>query len=212
MIERRVTSTEVEVRSKGRVPTVEGYAAVFDAPYDMGGWSESVARGAFRKTLQEADVRCLFNHEPDHVLGRNKSGTLELANDSRGLHYRCTLPDTAFARDLYTLIERGDISQSSFAFATIKDTWTQDGGRDGVPLRTLRECRLYDVSIVTFPANEATTVDVARAARSLARFMPTRPEDEIRAALERGDLAPLWAPRGPLERLRRRPVFVPPTF
>lgn len=212
MIERRVTSTEVEVRSKGgRVPSIEGYASVFDVPYDVGGFREIVAPSAFKKTVREADVRCLLNHNPDVVLGRNKAGTLELANDSRGLHYRCTLPDTTAARDLFTSVERGDINQSSFSFETIKDSW-DEGGAEHVPTRTLRECRLFDVSIVTFPASEATTVDVVRAARSLSKFMPARPEDEIAAAIDAGDLSPLWAPRGVSERLGRRKVWAPPTF
>jgi HK97 family phage prohead protease len=152
--------------------TISGHASVFDTPYTLWGFDEQVARGAFKKSIREADVAALWNHDPNVVLGRKKSGTLRMAEDDRGLHYEVDLPDTQAARDLYTLIQRGDVYQSSFAFEVVKESWDYPKGEDkGLPLRTLREVRLYDVSPVTYPASPSTDVDVARAVRSFAEAL-----------------------------------------
>lgn len=165
-IERRFSVTgSMEVRASDDGPKIEGHAAVFNSlSVPMFGFREKINEGAFTKTIQEADVRALFNHDPNFVLGRNRSNTLELKEDSEGLHYSIKPPDTQQARDLVTSIERGDISQSSFGFRTVKDAWTDDS-EDGI-VRTLLEVRLFDVSPVTFPAYEATDSQV----RSLAAF------------------------------------------
>ena len=172
MTERRYTPGVIEARDDAGL-TIAGHASVFDAPYDLWGFREQVARGAFKKSLKEGDVAALWNHDANVVLGRNKSGTLRLSEDDRGLHYEVDLPDTQAARDLYTLIKRGDVYQSSFAFEVIKDEWDQSDRES--PLRTLREVRLYDVSPVTYPASPATDVDVVRAVRSLADAMGLDP-------------------------------------
>lgn len=148
---------------------IEGYAAIFDSPTSMGWYMEVIRSSAFTKTITEADVRCLFNHDPNFVLGRNKSGTLTLTVDEKGLKYRAELPDTQAARDLYTSIERGDVNQCSFAFRKIKDNWYTDTfkGNDGLDytrdVRELLEVQLFDVSPVTYPAYQDTSVS----ARSL---------------------------------------------
>lgn len=172
MKERRYTAGAIEVRSGSDSMTIAGHASTFDDPYELWGFREQVAAGAFKKTLKEADVAALWNHDANVVLGRNKSGTLRLSEDKDGLFYEVDLPDTQAARDLYTLIQRGDVYQSSFAFEVIRDEWEypDDDSRD-LPLRTIKEVRLYDVSPVTYPANPATDVDVARAVRSLAEAM-----------------------------------------
>lgn len=169
MSEKRYTAGVIEARqADGGGMVIAGHASVFDTPYDLYGFHEQVARGAFKKSLKEQDVAALWNHDPNVVLGRKKSGTLRLAEDDVGLHYEVDLPDTQAARDLYTLIERGDVYQSSFAFEVVKEGW--DRGED-VPLRTLKEVRLYDVSPVTYPASPSTDVDVARAVRCLAEVL-----------------------------------------
>lgn len=170
--ERRYTMGSIEARDSGGLMTIAGHASVFDSPYELYGFREQVARGTFAKTLQESDVAALWNHDSNIVLGRKRSGTLRLREDDRGLYYEVDLPETQAARDLYTLIQRGDVYQSSFAFEAIKDDWDTEGD---VPLRTLREVRLYDVSPVTYPASPATDVDVARAVRSLAAAMGIEP-------------------------------------
>ena len=145
----------LEVRELGGEPVIEGHAAVFERATDLGGIKEKVASGAFARTLQKDDVRALFNHNVDYVLGRNKAGTLELSEDDKGLKYRIKPPNTSWARDLMESIRRGDITQSSFGFVPIKDEWDESGK---VPTRTLVEVKLYDVSPVTFPAYPQTDV------------------------------------------------------
>jgi len=163
-IERRTITNTFEVRNEGDKTTIVGYAAVFNSlSQNLGGFVEQVQPGAFKKTLQEADVRALFNHDPNIVLGRNKAGTLRLSEDAHGLHYEVDLPSTSQARDLGISMDRGDISQSSFGFRVIRDAWgTTD---ENFPLRTLEEVALYDVSPVTYPAYTAAS----SALRSLAK-------------------------------------------
>lgn len=151
LVECRYTASNFEVRSDGPRTTIEGHAAVFNRESeDLGGFVEQVNPGAFSKTLAEADVRALFNHNPMYVLGRNRSGTLRMSEDSSGLYYEVDLPDTTFARDLMTSMERGDINQSSFKFIKIQDDWSHN--ERSMPLRSLQEVKLLDVSPVTYPA------------------------------------------------------------
>jgi len=155
-IEKRAFPVEWREDSEGKI---KGYSAVFNRlSGDLGGFKEKIAPGAFTKTLAESDVRALFNHDPNFVLGRTKSGTLELREDEKGLWMEVEPPDTQWARDLVTTIKRGDIDQQSFAFRTIKDTWTNEEGK--LPIRTLNEVQLFDVSPVTYPAYPQTSVDV----------------------------------------------------
>jgi len=137
-------------------PKIVGYAAVFNQlSEDLGGFREKIAPGAFRKTIQEADIRALWNHDSNYVLGRNKSGTLKLEEDNHGLRIEITPPNTTWARDLITSIKRGDVDQMSFGFRAIKDRWEVD---DGQNIRTLLEVSLFDVSPVTYPAYSQTAV------------------------------------------------------
>jgi hypothetical protein len=158
--ERRYTPTEFEVRTEGSNLILEGYALKWDARSgNLGGFKERVAEGATTKTIQEGDIRALFNHDPSLILGRNKAGTLEVSNDSTGTHYRIT-GDTrqSYVQDLAIAMERGDVTQSSFAFRVVGpdgQEWSED--EDGFPLRTLREIQLFDVSPVTYPAYEDST-------------------------------------------------------
>lgn len=157
--ERRTFTAELRAEPEGRKLT--GYAAVFDSmSRDLGGFRETIRAGAFAKTL-EADVRALWNHDPNYPLARTKSGTLALREDSTGLRIEADLPNTTYANDLLESIRRGDVDQMSFAFRTIEDTWEK---RDGENVRELIEVELFDVSPVTFPAYEETSVS----ARALA--------------------------------------------
>lgn len=150
-LERRLTTGGVEVRTQGKSVTIEGHAAVFEKlSQNLGGFVERVMPGAFTKTLGEADVRALFNHDENLVLGRNKSGTLELAEDDSGLYYRITPPDTTYARDLMAVMERGDVAHSSFSFMAIDEEWGLSD--QDFPRRDLTQCHLVDVSPVTYPA------------------------------------------------------------
>lgn len=142
--------------AEGGEPIIEGYFAVFNSNYELwAGATESVAPGAFSDTLS-ADIRALINHETRLVLGRNKAGTLELREDSRGLWGRITVNrDDVDAMNLYSRIQRGDVDQCSFGFDILEEDFTQDG--DKVHW-TIKKVRLYEVSVVTFPAYEETGV------------------------------------------------------
>jgi len=161
-IERRAFPVSMEVRrSDASPPKIRGHAAVFDRlSEDLGGFRERIRPGAFTKTLQEADVRALFNHDPMHVLGRTKSGTLTLREDGEGLAFEVEPPDAEWARALAVSIERGDVDQASFAFRTVKDRFTEEAGGT---VRELLEVQLYDVSPVTYPAYTQTSVEVRSA-------------------------------------------------
>jgi HK97 family phage prohead protease len=164
-MERRFTSGEIEVRSKGGQVFIEGHAAVFDRlSQNLGGFVERVMRTAFEKTLKEADVRALKNHDPNYVLGRNTARTLDLATDDSGLYYRIIPPDTSYARDLLVSLERGDVDQSSFAFYAVEDDWGLT--ENDFPVRDLLQVSLIDVSVVTYPAYLDT--DAGTAGRSVA--------------------------------------------
>ena len=158
--ERRTLQSEfrVERREDGK-KLIRGHAAVFNVETDLGWFRERIAPGAFRESIETDDVRALFNHDSNFVLGRNKAGTLVMREDERGLYVEIDPPDTQAARDLVTSIERGDISQMSFGFQTIKDSWEteENAAKD---LRTLEKVKLWDVSPVTFPAYQETDVAV----------------------------------------------------
>lgn len=164
-MERRITSGGQACRLEARADggkTAIGYGAVFyregeaGTEYQLGkGVVERVDAKAFDKALQRGDdVRALFNHEPDHLLGRSTSGTLRLAVDGDGLRYEIDLPDTQAGRDVATSIERGDLSGSSFSFNVERADWQEENGRD---VRVIRDVRLFDVGPVTFPAYTATS-------------------------------------------------------
>ncbi len=160
-IERRMLDlAELRLDGEGDQKTIRGYAAVFDSmSQPLMGFREVIRKGAFRKTIKEADIRALWNHDPNYVLGRKSARTLTLTEDEKGLLSRIMPPDTQWARDLMQSIQRGDVSQMSFGFRAIKDNWLPPG-QDGLPIRELLSVQLFDVSPVTFPAYPQTEVHV----------------------------------------------------
>jgi HK97 family phage prohead protease len=164
-IERRVFSAEV--RADGDGSEIVGYAAVFDSESeDLGGFVEVIEPGAFRDVLGD-DVRALFNHDANFVLGRNRADTLALAETKRGLESRIKPPATQWADDLMVSMRRGDVDQMSFGFTVAEDVWEKRA--DGIVQRTISKfARLFDVSVVTFPAYPQTSVQARSAARSVA--------------------------------------------
>lgn len=140
---------------------IEGYFSVFNTIYELwAGATESVAQGAFANTLG-GDIRALIDHETRLVLGRNKAGTLELREDSHGLWGKIRInPNDVDAMNLYERVKRGDVDQCSFGFEIIKeDTEIRE---DGTIHWTIREVKLYEVSVVTFPAYEETSVSARK--------------------------------------------------
>jgi HK97 family phage prohead protease/HK97 family phage major capsid protein len=162
-----------EVRAAGDDSLViEGYAANFDTETDLGYFRETIARGAFDDVLED-DVRLLLNHE-GAPMARTTNGTLELSVDENGLKYRAALADTQDGRDLYKLIKRGDISQSSFAFTITDEQWSEDRSTRTVQ----RMGKLLDVSPVTYPAYATTTVSARNMATAKAEAEELKPEQE----------------------------------
>lgn len=162
---RTVTVDEWETREAGDGMSFAGYAAVFNSESVDMGFREFIAPGAFQRTLSARNnVRMLLNHNPEKVLGSTRSGTLRLSEDGHGLRAEADLPPTTSGRDLSVLMQRGDVNSMSFGFTVPRggDEWTPDGAT-----RTLREVNLFEVSVVTFPAYEATSATV-RAADQLA--------------------------------------------
>lgn len=166
--EYRYLTAPVELRADGDVRKLVGHAAVFDTdtpigPSDRPYWVERVQRGAFRNAIVNDDVRALFNHDANVVLGRNRSGTLKLSEDDVGLLVEITPPDTVAARDVVTLVERGDVSQMSFGFMVRTGGQMWEELPDGSVRRTVKDVILFDVSPVTFPAFPTTDLAVREA-------------------------------------------------
>ncbi|MCP3669090.1 MAG: HK97 family phage prohead protease [Gammaproteobacteria bacterium] len=164
-IETRVfTNDVIESRSEDDKTVVRGHAAVFNKRSEnLGGFQEIIEPGAFDDVMGD-DVRALFNHDANLILGRSKSGTLDLSVDETGLAYEIDMPDTQAARDLLVSMGRGDVDQSSFAFTVKDDEWEE---KDGQYIRTIKKAdRLFDVSPVTYPAYP----DADAGLRSLEEF------------------------------------------
>lgn len=165
--ERRTIALPVELRTEDDRPRLSGYAAVFGEVTEIAGlFKERIAPGAFADAVTRDDVRALFNHDANFVIGRTAAGTLRLVEDDRGLRYDVDPPETQWARDLMVSVGRGDVSQSSFAFEVTEEEWDY-GKRGEMPVRTISKVKLYDVSPVTYPAYEGTTVS-ARSVESAA--------------------------------------------
>jgi HK97 family phage prohead protease len=135
---------------------LHGHAALFNRSADMGRFDEQIAPGTFSESITVDDVRALWNHNSDYVLGRTKAGTLRVWEDEDGLAFEIDPPNTQWARDLQISIDRGDVSQMSFGFYVLEQEWQErDGERD---LRTIKKVQLWEVSPVTFPAYANTDV------------------------------------------------------
>lgn len=186
--EKRMLAAQVcelrAVESDAGPTLIAGYGAVFNTRSDnMGGFFvEEIAPGAFDDVMDQ-DVRGLFNHDPNYLLGRTKTGTLRLSLDSRGLAYEIIPPDTQTIRDLVmTPLMRGDMSGSSFGFRVAPggDTWREE---DGIAVRTIYRLEsLRDVGPVSFPAYP----DAAAAQRSLDVWKQAKGEGlHLRAVREK---------------------------
>lgn len=151
----------LQTRSQGDSESnvIEGYAAVFNSPTNIWGmFTEIIAPGAFADAIaSNDDIRALFNHDWNNVLGRTKSGTLRLSEDARGLKFEVDLPNTTLARDLSESLKRGDISQCSFGFVPTSETWDYE---PEIPVRTINSVELHEISVVSIPAYEDTEVSL----------------------------------------------------
>jgi uncharacterized protein len=154
-LETRTNQTTFEIREVEGTDgmTFEGYASVFNSESeDLGGFRETVAPGAFKRSLQSRnDIKMLFNHDTGAILGSTRSGSMTLVEDERGLKVRATLPQTSLANDVAELIRTGIVDSMSFGFSVIRDSWDASGTN-----RVLEAVRLHEVSIVAFPAYSGT--------------------------------------------------------
>jgi hypothetical protein len=173
----RSLKTELKTRAEGEDMTIEGYFVVFNSQTELWpGAYEEVAPNALDSTLSN-DIRALINHDTRLVLGRNKSGTLDLKVDSRGLWGSVKInPNDTDAVNLYERVKRGDVDQCSFGFnVTSEETDWRD---DGTVKWTITGVDLHEVSVVTFPAYEDTGV----AARSKEVEQHKEKQLEVRKA------------------------------
>jgi len=163
---RQTRSLQTELKTRAEPDSqdmfIEGYFAVFNRQTELWpGAFEEIAPGAFDNTLGN-DIRALINHDTTLVLGRNKSGTLELKADSHGLWGRVKInPNDTDAVNAYERVKRGDVDQCSFGFNILKEV--TDWREDGTVKWTIQEIDLHEVSICTFPAYEETGVQARKA-------------------------------------------------
>lgn len=163
---RTVRSAPAEIRASedGEGEVLHGHASVFNEETVIWGmFREVIEPGAFRKTIKRGDIRHLYNHNPDIVLGRTKSKTLRLKEDETGLAFEVDInPEDPDTRGIVARVRRGDVDQSSFAMVVRKEKWEdgtdadEDGKNMNLPLRRIQEVDLYDTSTVTYPAYEGT--------------------------------------------------------
>lgn len=164
-------------------PVIAGYFSVFDTEYEMcPGVSEKIARGAFASCLGD-DIRALIDHDTRLVLGRTAAGTLTLREDDHGLYGEIKINEAdTDAMNLYARVQRGDVSQCSFGFDIIAEDYAVSP--DGQKCTwTVREVKLYEVSVVTFPAYEATAVEAR--SESARRLNNSRLERRKKDLIER---------------------------
>ena len=161
-IERR--GAAIGVTASGR--TLSGYAATFNDPTAIGGFTERIAPGAFARSLASGrDVLALLDHRADVLLGRTRSGSLRLSEDAKGLRFELSVPNTQAGRDVIALAERGDLGGMSFGFMATDEAW--DGNT-----RELRAVELHEVSIVqSWPAYQSTEVNLRSKPFDMAHFI-----------------------------------------
>lgn len=165
----KIEQRAVAQGSDEKHPIITGYGAVFYNAKDPGtqyqlwpGVVERIDPHAFDVAIRENDIVGLYNHNPDHVLGRNRSGTLKLSIDETGLYYEIDPPATQLAKQVSVSIERRDITGSSFAFDIEAEEISDEGD---IVVRTIKKARLYDVGPVTYPAYTASTTQVSQRSR-----------------------------------------------
>lgn len=147
---------DVELRSVPESREVDGYAVVFNAETDLGWFTEEIDRDAFNET-DMSNVYLLFNHDENNVLAGTSNGSLKMEIDDTGLFQRSDIIDTTTGEDILKLVKKGLINKMSFAFTIAKDgeEWSERNGKEHRIIRKIE--KLFDVSLVTYPAYEQTS-------------------------------------------------------
>ena len=179
-IEVRCQTSELRTNAEGR--TIVGYAAKFERWSEpiMGWFKEQIARDAFSE-CDVTDVIMCFNHNIDSILARTTSGTLTLSTDEEGLRFEFEAPATTMGNDMLELVRRGDISKCSFKFTVEEDEWRYADKDNGLEYdeRTIRRIgKLYDVSLVVYPAYSDTEAGVRHLEERKQQFLNTQSNEE----------------------------------
>jgi hypothetical protein len=173
---------ELRLEGDDEAPKLVGHIAVFNQlSEDLFDFKEKIAPGAFAESIRRDDIRALWNHENDLVLGRTSSGTLELEEDDVGLAFKNVPPDTTWFKDRMVSLKRKDVTGASFGFITEEDEWEVDPDDPQMRIRTLVKLRLLEVSPgVTFPAYPQPDVAI----RSMQRWEEEQKKESGQAGAE----------------------------
>lgn len=177
-----ISDLKVESRQAAESRTIVGYAAKFERWSEpiMGWFREKIARDAFSE-CDVTDVIMCFNHNVDSILARTTSGTLSLATDEEGLRFEFDAPDTSLGNDMLELVRRGDISKCSFKFTVEEDEWRYADKQNKMDYdeRTIRKIdKLYDVSLVVYPAYNDTEAGVRHLEERKQQYLNTQTNEE----------------------------------
>jgi HK97 family phage prohead protease len=172
IMEKRIFNIEnrFEKREDGQ-EVVVGYGSIFNSRSEnLGGFYEYISPTAIsEETIEKSDVRALINHDANLILARSTSGTLDLSVDEKGLKYEFEIPETSYGKDLAINMKNGNLNQSSFAFTVGSDVWSSDD--DGNDIRTITSIdKLFDISVVSYPAYSQADSDLVVAQRGLAMY------------------------------------------
>ena len=195
---RTFESSDLELRgAPGAGAVLSGYSYKFNRQSQMLGWFfEQVLPGFGVDSMAADNIKFTYNHGT--LMARSipelQHFTLRTAEDEIGGRFEADIPDTQCARDVWTLVERGDITGTSFMFRTLgeDETWWSET-QDGIPLRSLKRGKLFDESVVDDPAYLDTEVQATGTMRCLAMNL-RRPLAEVRSAFEARDLSGIWTP------------------
>lgn len=186
MIERRdISPKDLALRSEDAGAIIEGYAAVFNVRTVIWDFEESIAPGAFTRSIASGfNTRALFNHDPNYVLGCIKNGMLSLREDATGLWTETIPPKSPIAESIVENVRRGDVTGMSFAFTVRKDEWIFADSADRMDQRVITEVGiLYDVGPVTYPAYEQTSVKVKNEAKKIHEEARSRWEQRRKSTI-----------------------------
>lgn len=143
--------------SSSTLSTVFGYPVLYNVPYDMGNHWEQIAPGCFDKS-DMSEIRLLRDHNPSLLLARIGTATMTVKTDSKGLFFRSTMPNTELGQETAKLLQSGVLTQLSWGWSGTVDRWSTYQGRQ---LRIITAVRtVWDISLVTYPANPATLVQL----------------------------------------------------
>lgn len=155
--ERQIRTVSFDYKQEGDERIIEGYFIRFNEPTELfPGIFEQILPEAVSPDINSEDIRALWNHNTQYVLGRTTAGSLSIRVDNSGVWAHIELPDTSYANDVHALVKRGDVNQCSFGFDILDEEMVEL--EDGNTRFDIKKIKLYEVSVVTFPAYPTTSV------------------------------------------------------